>query len=104
MNDGLNNYTRPRRSKLREEIDTWSTFANSLRQRDRGVFKDMIAKVWEYEEAIENSERESTTEALLMSLILSQQKTIRWLSNQRLNRNQAEQEDYEAEREKEESQ
>jgi len=69
-------------SKFKQEADSWRSFSQSLRYEDRETFRQMMTKVWKYSEAIENSGRGYTTEALLLSLILSQHKTIVWLSKQ----------------------
>ncbi len=69
--------------KLKEELDSWRAFTHSLREEDRNTYKEMIAKILSrYSEAIENSARGYTTESLLVSLILVQQKRIDWLSKQ----------------------
>ena len=69
--------------KLKEELDSWRAFMHSLREEDRHTYKEMIAKILSgYSEAIENSARGYTTESLLVSLILLQQKKINWLSRQ----------------------
>ena len=69
--------------KLKEELDSWRAFAHSLREEDRNTYKEMIAEILSrYSEAIENSARGYTTESLLVSLILKQQKKINWLSRQ----------------------
>ena len=67
--------------KLKEELDSWRPFTQSLREEDRRAYKEMIDRIASrYPEAIENSARGYTTESLLVSLILEQQKRIEWLS------------------------
>lgn len=67
---------------LKKELDSWRTYANELYNEDKTVFRDMMARIWpSYAEAIEKSGRGYTTEALLISILLSQQKTINWLLN-----------------------
>jgi hypothetical protein len=68
--------------KLKEEIDSWSRFVESLRLEDRELFKNMVQKIWTYSDAVEICKDEYTTEALLLSILISQQKTINWLTNQ----------------------
>jgi bacterioferritin (cytochrome b1) len=68
--------------KLKQEIDSWSLFVESLRLEDREVFKSMIQKSWAYSDSVEICRDEYTTEAFLISLLISQQKTIDWLKNQ----------------------
>lgn len=68
--------------RLKEEIDSWRPYAEALRQEDREVFRDMLNGVGaSYSEAVDRAERGYDTEAVMMSILLSQQKTINWLSN-----------------------
>jgi hypothetical protein len=68
--------------KLKEEIDSWALFIESLRLEDRELFKSMVQKIWAYSDSVEICKDEYTTEALLLSILISQQKTINWLTNQ----------------------
>ena len=77
-------------TRAKNEIDSWRPYVDALREEDRLVFREMMNSVSaSYTEAIERSERGYDTESLLMSIILTQQKTIVWLSNL-LKRNQDE--------------
>lgn len=68
-------------SKLKREVDSWRPFAEALREEDRVIFREMLNSVSaSYSEAIERAERGYDTEALLMSIIMYQQKTINWLT------------------------
>jgi len=68
--------------RLRREIDSWRPFVEALRQDDREVFRDMMNEISSgYMEAIDKAERGYDTEALMMSILLKQQKTINWLAN-----------------------
>ncbi len=69
-------------SKFKQEVDSWRSFVQSLRYEDRELFKQMMTKIYAYADAIEASGRGYTTEAVLISLLLSQHKTIIWLSKQ----------------------
>ncbi len=72
----------PTSSRLKREVDSWRSYAGALRQEDREVFRDMMNDVAKaYGEAIEVAERGYDTEAVMMSILLSQQKMINWLSN-----------------------
>jgi bacterioferritin (cytochrome b1) len=68
--------------KLKEEIDSWSLFVESLRLEDRETFKRMVEKIWTFSDSVEICKDEYTTEAFLLSILISQQKTIDWLENQ----------------------
>ena len=69
-------------ARTKKEIDSWRPYIDALREEDRLVFRRMINPVLSsYVEALEHSERGYDTEALLMSIVLSQQKTIDWLSS-----------------------
>jgi hypothetical protein len=68
--------------RLRQEIDSWRPYAEALRQDDREVFRDMMNEISSgYREAVDMAERGYDTEALMMSILLKQQKTINWLAN-----------------------
>jgi hypothetical protein len=68
--------------RLKQEIDSWRPYAEALRQDDREVFRDMVNEISAgYREAIDMAERGYDTEALMMSILLKQQKTINWLAN-----------------------
>jgi len=68
--------------RLKEEIDSWRPYAEALRQEDREVFREMMnAVAASYSEAIDRAERGYDTEAVMMSILLNQQKTISWLSS-----------------------
>ena len=68
--------------RLKEEIDSWRPYAEALRQEDREVFREMMnAVAASYSEAIDRAERGYDTEAVMMSILLNQQKTIAWLSS-----------------------
>ena len=72
----------PTSSRLKREVDSWRSYAGALRQEDREVFRDMMNDVAKaYGEAIEVAERGYDTEAVMMSILLSQQKMINSLSN-----------------------
>ncbi|MGI0080386.1 MAG: hypothetical protein ACRECH_12270 [Nitrososphaerales archaeon] len=68
--------------RLKQEVDSWRPYAEALRQEDRDVFREMMNDVARaYGEAVDLAERGYDTEAVMMSILLSQQKTINWLSN-----------------------
>jgi hypothetical protein len=68
--------------RLKQEIDSWRPYAEALRQDDRELFRDMMNEISSgYREAIDMAERGYDTEALMMSILLKQQKTINWLAN-----------------------
>ena len=67
--------------RVKTEIDSWRPYSNALREEDRLVFKEMMNAVSShYIEAMDQAGRGYDTESLLMSIILSQQRTINWLS------------------------
>lgn len=67
---------------LKREVDSWRPYAEALRKEDRDVFREMMNDVAKaYGEAIELAERGYDTEAVMMSILLSQQKMINLLSN-----------------------
>ena len=67
--------------RLKQEIDSWRPYAEALRQEDREVFREMMNSVAaSYNHAIDRAGRGYDTEAVMMSILLNQQKTISWLS------------------------
>ena len=68
--------------RFRQEVESWRPFWASLRKEDREVFERALDLIWDYADAIESSsEREmDSTEALLLSVILAQQKIIERVS------------------------
>ena len=68
--------------RLKQEVDSWRPYAEALRNEDREVFREMMNDVARaYGEAVELAERGYDTEAVMMSILLSQQKMINSLSN-----------------------
>ena len=66
-------------SDIIEEMDSWGRFAGALRAEDRALFKEMLRLCYEYFPAMQASESPFPSEALFMSLLLVQHKTIAWL-------------------------
>ena len=68
--------------RLKKEIDSWRPYAEALRKEDREIFREMLNSVAaSYGEAIDLADRGYDAEAVMMSILLKQQKTINWLSN-----------------------
>jgi len=65
-----------------EELDSWQRFADALRAEDRALFKEMLRLCYEYFPAIQARDSPFPTEALFMSLLLVQHKTIGWLASE----------------------
>ncbi len=65
-----------------EELDSWGRFADALRAEDRDLFKEMLRLCYEYFPAIQARDSPFPSEALFMSLLLVQHKTIVWLANE----------------------
>jgi len=65
-----------------EEFDSWQRFADALRAEDRELFKEMLRLCYEYFPAIQARDSPFPTEALFMSLLLVQHKTIVWLASE----------------------
>ncbi len=65
-----------------EELDSWLRFADALRSEDRALFKEMLRLCYEYFPAIQARDSPFPTEALFMSLLLVQHKTIVWLASE----------------------
>ncbi len=65
-----------------EELDSWGRFSDALRAEDRDLFKEMLRLCYEYFPAIQARDSPFPSEALFMSLLLVQHKTIVWLANE----------------------
>jgi hypothetical protein len=65
-----------------EELDSWKRFADALRAEDRALFNEMLRLCYEYFPAIQARDSPFPAEALFMSLLLVQHKTIVWLASE----------------------
>jgi len=63
-------------SKLRDELDAWQKSIESLSPEDRNAFDKAIQNAMQYGDFVENAPKGHETEALLLSVLLSQQKKI----------------------------
>ncbi len=69
-------------AEIIEELDSWRRFAGALRAEDRELFKEMLRLCYEYLPAMQARESPFPSEALFMSLLLMQHKTIVWLAGE----------------------
>ena len=67
-------------AEITDEMDSWQRFADALRADDKALFKEMLGLSYEYFPAIQARDSSFPAEALLMSLVLMQHKTIVWLA------------------------
>jgi hypothetical protein len=67
-------------AEIIEELDSWQRFADALRAEDRALFNEMMRLCYEYFPAIQARDSPFPTEALFMSVLLVQHKTIVWLA------------------------
>jgi hypothetical protein len=66
-----------------KEIESWKGFADSLKsEEDRRLFLKMLNDCFKYAVAINAKGKPFPTEPLIMALLLSQHKMIKWLSEQ----------------------
>ncbi len=65
-----------------EEFDSWQRFADALRADDRALFREMLRLCYEYFPAMQARDSPFPTEALFMSLLLVQHKSIVWLAEE----------------------
>jgi hypothetical protein len=73
----------PAEDILTKEIESWRSFAASLNSEEyRVVFNKMLSDCYKYANAINAKGEPFLTDSLLLSLLLSQQKMINWLSTQ----------------------
>ena len=69
----------PRDDLLAREIESWKAFGDSLREEDREIFDKMIQQCYRHIKAINSKGEPYTTEAMMMSLILTQHQMIEFL-------------------------
>ncbi len=69
-------------SEIIEELESWGHFAGALRAEDRELFKEMLRLCYEYFPAMQARESPFPSEALFMSILLAQHKTIVWLAGE----------------------
>ena len=59
---------------LTKEIDSWKSYSNCLRKKDRELFDQMLKNCYQYSESISAKGRDYSTESLLMTLLFEQYK------------------------------
>ena len=59
-----------------EEAESWRRFGDALRMEDRELFREMLRSSYEYTPAMHAKVSPFTAEALFMSLLFMQHKTI----------------------------
>jgi len=65
---------------LEKEIESWEGFHWALRKENRELWEKMIQEVRDrFGEAVENSGKRFTVDPFFMSLIVAQQRTIKFL-------------------------
>lgn len=69
-------------AEIIEELDSWQRFADALRADDRVLFNEMLRLCYEYFPAIQARDSPFPAEALFMSLLFVQHKTIIWLASE----------------------
>ena len=69
-------------NEIMEELDSWERFADALRTDDRELFREMLRLCYGYIPAMQARDSPFPTEALFMSLLLAQHKTIVWLAKE----------------------
>ena len=69
----------PNDDLLAREIESWKGFSDGLRAEDQKIFKQMLKQCYKHIRAINAKGEVFPTEAILMSLVLSQQQIIEFL-------------------------
>jgi hypothetical protein len=63
------------RSILERELENWESFASKLRDTDRDLFNQILKSTYKYSSTIIEAKGENySTQSLLMSLLLDQNK------------------------------
>lgn len=66
----------PYQDILIKEIETWKSYANCLRKKDRELFEQMLKSCYKYSPSINAKGEDYSTESLLMSILFEQYKKI----------------------------
>ena len=64
------------RLKLDKEVQRWSGFARALRKEDRETFEELMDVCLNYASAGSNATRPVVFEAMVMCILVEQQKTL----------------------------
>ena len=70
------------RLKLDKEVQLWSGFARALRKNDRQIFEQMMDTCLNYASAGSNATRPVIFEAMVMCVLLEQQKVLNRLKKE----------------------
>ena len=70
------------RLKLDKEVQRWSSFARALRKTDRETFDQLMDICRNYASAASNATRPVVFEAMVMCILLEQQKTLNELKKE----------------------
>ena len=70
------------RLKLDKEVQRWSGFARALRKDDRKIFEQMMDTCRNYASAESNATRPVMFEAMIMCVLLEQQKVLNRLKKE----------------------
>jgi len=74
--------TEPTTNLLKEEIESWKPFNDALRGEDRAIAKELMEKCWRYAPAIESSRKKYLVEPFFLTILLTQERRIRWLESE----------------------
>ena len=65
---------------LTKEIESWQSYAECLRKKDREIFNTMLKNCYKYSQAINAKGKDYSTSSLLMTILLEHHKIT--LNNQ----------------------
>ena len=71
--------TEPTPKLLKDEIGSWKPFIDALRAEDRAIVKDLMERCWRYAPAIESSKKKYLVEPFFLTILIEQEKKIRWI-------------------------
>lgn len=64
----------PYQDILIKEIETWKSYANCLRKKDRELFEQMLKSCYKHSSSINAKGEDYSTESLLISILFEQYK------------------------------
>lgn len=73
----------PNDDLIAKEIESWRSFSDSLRAKDKKLFNEMIRQCYRHIKAINSNGEQRTTTSVMMSLILIQHQLIQFLLNKK---------------------
>ena len=76
------NDVQPTVNLLKKELESWKPFIDALRSEDREIARSVFEECCRFVNAIESSGKKYLTEPLFLTILLIQDRKVRWLESQ----------------------